>query len=144
MPQQLYSGKEVQNAFRCLESEQNEGKVVIQIMTEKFHTASILHRRVLSIPKLYFNPNKSFILVGGTELFGLEVIDWLIRRGARKIVLNLRKFKTSGYQAHCLHKWAQYEKVTVEIAKEDVTTLEGSSNVIAKARNLGSVAGIYE
>lgn len=143
MPKLVFSAKEIVNAFRYLDSDQIVAKVIIQIATEDFDNVSILHRKILATPKLYFDPSKSFLLIGGTELIGLEVADWMIRKGARKIIINSRKFSTTGYQAHCLHKWSQYERVKVEVAREDVTTLEGSLNLILKARQFGSVGGKY-
>lgn len=40
-----------------------------------------------------------YIVVGGLGGFGLELADWLIMRGARKLVLTSRRGITNGYQA---------------------------------------------
>lgn len=40
-----------------------------------------------------------YVVVGGLGGFGLELADWLILRGARKIVLNSRRGVTTGYQS---------------------------------------------
>lgn len=91
---------------------------------------------------MYFDPSKSFILVGGTGLCGLEIADWLIRNGARKIILNSRKGIKNGYQAFCLEKWSQWKGTIVKVFKDDTTSLVGAEALIGKAKELGPVAGM--
>lgn len=40
-----------------------------------------------------------YIVVGGLGGFGLELADWLILRGARKILLTSRRGISNGYQS---------------------------------------------
>lgn len=97
----------------------------------------------MATPKLYFDPTKSFILVGGTGLCGLEIADWLIRNGARKLVLNSRKGIRNGYQAYCLEKWSQWKGTVVKVSRDDAITMEGTEALVAKAMELGPVEGKY-
>jgi fatty acid synthase, animal type len=49
--------------------------------------------------RIYCDPNESIILVGGLGGFGLELADWLILRGCRKLVMSSRQGISNGYQA---------------------------------------------
>lgn len=40
-----------------------------------------------------------YIVVGGLGGFGLELADWLIMRGARKVLLTSRRGISNGYQS---------------------------------------------
>lgn len=48
----------------------------------------------------YFQPQCTQIIVGGLGGFGLELADWMILRGARKLVLTSRTGITKGYQSY--------------------------------------------
>lgn len=40
-----------------------------------------------------------YVIVGGLGGFGLELADWLIMRGARRLMLSSRRGISNGYQA---------------------------------------------
>ena len=46
-----------------------------------------------AVKKLLFDPVKCYIITGGLGGFGLELADWLIGRGATKLVLTTRSGK---------------------------------------------------
>lgn len=48
--------------------------------------------------RYYCYPEYSYIVTGGLGGFGLELTDWLVTRGARKIVLSSRTGVQTGYQ----------------------------------------------
>lgn len=52
------------------------------------------------IPKLYCNPEHSYIIAGGLGGFGLELADWLVLRGCRKLILSSRNGISQAYQAY--------------------------------------------
>lgn len=100
-------------------------------------------RKITATPKLHFHPDKSYILIGGTGLVGLELVDWLIRKGATKIVINARKSVTIGYKALCFHKWSKRKDVKIVTSSHDCVTLSGNEKLIANAVKLGPVGGKY-
>lgn len=113
----------------------------IQIRKEDSSTLKSPLRKIIATPKLYFYPEKSYILIGGTGLIGLEVADWIIRKGAKKVIINAESQISSGYPALCLHKWSMFEGVHVEVCIEDASTMAGSTELISKARRLGPIGG---
>ena len=82
------------------------------------------------------------LITGGLGGFGLELADWLVLRGARKLVLTSRKGVTSGYQAMRIRIWRLYGAKVV-ISTEDITKEEGVKNLLNVANALGPVTGIF-
>lgn len=54
----------------------------------------------LFIYRYFCNPDNSVIITGGLGGFGLELADWLVLRGARKLILTSRTGVTKGYQIY--------------------------------------------
>lgn len=108
---------------------------------ENVSTSKSPFKKIKATKKLYFYPDKSYLLIGGTGLIGLEVTDWIIRKGAKKIIINTEHPITSGYPALCLHKWSMYEGVNVEVCTEDASVITGLTKLIFKANNSGPIGG---
>lgn len=49
-----------------------------------------------AVAKFCCSPNNSYLIVGGLGGFGLELADWLVQRGARKLILTSRSGVTNG------------------------------------------------
>lgn len=141
MPRTVYSESEIEEAFRFLSSGKHKGKVLIRIRDEKLDVLRSPARMISAIPKVYFSPKKSFIVTGGLGGVGLELADWLVRKGAKNLILNSRKGLTNGYQTLCLKKWRQMG-INVEINKDNSTELKGAEKLIAVAESYGPVGGI--
>lgn len=82
------------------------------------------------------------MISGGLGGFGLELANWMIFRGAKKMVLTSRRGITSGYQALCVRRW-QESGVKVVISTADCATLAGTKKLIGEANSLGPVGGIF-
>lgn len=99
-------------------------------------------RSIPAIPRSYFHPDKSYIIVGGLGGLGMEIIEWLLSRGARKIVISNRSGVSNGYQAYSLRRWKNLGN-EVLITKNNLMTLQGSEELIQQALTLGPVGGIF-
>ncbi|XP_023310798.1 fatty acid synthase-like [Anoplophora glabripennis] len=139
LPRQIFKEDEIEDAFRLLSSGKHKGKILIELRKE---TRPIV-RTISAVPRMYFDPNKSYVLVGGLGGVGLELAEWLIRRGATKVILNSRRQIHNGYQSYCLKKWSKWNRVTVKINTDDTTALEGARNLVNCAKDLGPVGGIF-
>jgi len=74
--------------------------------------------------------------------FGLELVDWLVLRGARKLVLSSRTGIRTGYQSLHVRLWRSYgAKVVISLA--DITTESGVTDLLADANRLGQVDAIF-
>lgn len=96
---------------------------------------------LLSYPQLYFSCDKTYIIVGGLGGIGLELTNWLIEKGARKIILNARRNISNGYQLFSIKKWSRIEDVVIKVNLSDTTTLNGAEDLVKFAENLGPVGG---
>lgn len=110
-----------------------------------------------------------YVVIGGLGGFGLELIDWLILRGARKVVINSRRGISNGYQStrircvfffiyskkkikyksfNCKYfvsyfrAWTSYE-ANIVINTDNVTTQEGCINLLKTANSFGTVRAIF-
>lgn len=113
------------------------------------------------MPRMYVNPDFSYIIVGGLGGFGIEMTDWLVMRGCRKVVLSSRKGITLPHQQFRIRyallllgimiqfsiffffysQWKSYG-VTVEICTADIITYKGCCELIKAAEKIGPVGGI--
>jgi fatty acid synthase len=66
-------------------SGQHIGKVLLRIRQDE-NDESSLSLAVLN--RVYYGANESVIIVGGLGGFGIELTEWLISRGCKKIVLS--------------------------------------------------------
>jgi len=74
--------------------------------------------------------------------FGLELADWLVLRGARKLVLSSRTGMRTGYQSLRVRLWRSYgAKVVISLA--DITTESGVTDLLSDANRLGQVDAIF-
>ncbi|CAH1164765.1 unnamed protein product [Phaedon cochleariae] len=143
LPSTVFDETEVETAFRFLSSGKHKGKVLVQLRKEDPDTLKSPTRTIEAIPKVYFDPNKSYVIIGGLGGIGLELTDWLIKRGATKILLNSKRTVSTGHQAYCLRKWSQHKQVTVKVNTEDTTQLEGATRLVCEAKKLGPVGGVF-
>ena len=60
---------------------------------------------VRAICRSLCHPQHVYLITGGLGGFGLELAQWLINRGAKKLVLTSRTGIRTGYQARCVHFW---------------------------------------
>jgi fatty acid synthase len=81
-------------------------------------------------------------LTGGLGGFGLELADWLVLRGARKLVLTSRKGIKTGYQSLRVRIWRSCG-VRVVISLADITMKSGVRALLSDAKKLGQVDAIF-
>lgn len=93
----VYPANQIEQAFRFMASGKHMGKIVLKIRSSE-DDAQTLPLTVL--PRLYCNAEHSHIIPGGLGGFGLELADWLVMRGCRKLVLSSSRGITKQYQAY--------------------------------------------
>ena len=85
---------------------------------------------------------RTLLLAGGLGGFGLELADWLVLRGARKLVLTSRHGLKTGYQSLRVRTWRWYG-TTVVISVTDITTRTGVASLLSDANKLGPIDAIF-
>lgn len=93
----VFDVNELEKAYRYLATGKHVGKVLIKVRENSYDewTAPM---KVL--PRVYFDPNLVYIVPGGLGGFGLELIDWMVVRGARQIVISSKRGITNAYQSY--------------------------------------------
>ena len=91
----VFDACDVEEAFRYMASGKHIGKVLLKIRNNASDIES-LPIRVL--PKLYCDFDQTFIIIGGLGGFGLELSDWLILRGCKKLMLSSSRGISNAYQ----------------------------------------------
>lgn len=96
-------------------------KMLIEVRKEKSElTCSPSRMTVSAIYRTFFDPSHVYLIVGGLGGFGLELIQWMIGRGARNIMISSRRAlnpeKWSGYQRRCVDFWCTEQNVNVQFS----------------------------
>lgn len=92
----IFDASEIQDAFRYLASGKHIGKVLIQVRENETDPMTL----PLAVKQRVFcDETLSYVIVGGLGGFGLELADWLVLRGCKKLVLSSSRGITNGYQA---------------------------------------------
>lgn len=140
----VFERDQVEQAFRYMAQGKHIGKVVLQVRNEE-KGAAVQPASPLSLPAIcrtFCLASHSYIITGGLGGFGLELAEWLIERGACKLVLTSRSGIRNGYQAKRVREW-QSQGVKVLVSTNDVSTLGGTEKLIAEACALGPVGGVF-
>lgn len=135
----VFPASEIENAFRYLASGKHVGKVLLKIRDNPNDDFSV---PIAYLPRMYCNPDHSYVIAGGLGGFGLELADWLVLRGCRKLVMSSSRGITKAYQAYRIKMWEQYG-VKVLVNTENITTKKGCEALLLAATKLGPVGGIY-
>lgn len=72
------------------------GKVLLKIRENATDSKSL---PISVLPRVYCDPKMSYLIVGGLGGFGLELADWLVLRGCRKIAFSSSRGVSNAYQA---------------------------------------------
>ncbi|KAH9640519.1 hypothetical protein HF086_001568 [Spodoptera exigua] len=139
-----FESNEVENAFRYMAAGKHIGKVIVKIREEERSNRPVkpVATPIDAVPRYICHEDHVYVVVGGLGGFGLELADWLIMRGGRKILLTSRRGITNGYQSSRLRAWASYG-ADVQISTHDVTTESGCEEMLKMALSMGPVHAIF-
>ncbi|XP_075559945.1 fatty acid synthase-like [Dermacentor variabilis] len=138
-----FTREHTEEAFRFIASGKQIGKVVIQMRTEeRERTTRAPPLTVEAVARPCFYRHKSYVIVGGLGGFGLELAEWMVSRGCRKLLLISRSGVRTGYQRLCLQRWSDLG-ASVLVSNDDVSTQEGARKIVETATTMGPVGGIF-
>lgn len=140
----VFPKAKVEDAFRYMAQGKHIGKVLVQVHEEERESRLQGAQPALmaAISKTFCPPHKTYVIVGGLGGFGLELAQWLLVRGAQKLVLTSRSGIRTGYQAKQVSEWRS-RGVQVLVSTRDASSLEGARALIAEATQLGPVGGVF-
>lgn len=93
----VVEAKNIESAFRYMATGTHIGKILLKLR-ETPETAESLPISVL--PKVFCDFNGTFVLVGEMDDFSLELADWLVLRGCKKLSFSTGKGISNAYQAY--------------------------------------------
>ncbi|XP_019551217.3 fatty acid synthase-like [Aedes albopictus] len=135
----VFDAADLEKAMRFLASGKHMGKIVIKVR-ENENDAETLP--ITYFPHVFCNPDQVYVIVGGLGGFGLELADWLVLRGCRKLVFSSSRGITKPYQEFRIKTWHNYG-VHTHVCTADVTTMDGCRVLLKEASRFGSVSAIY-
>ncbi|XP_004639517.1 fatty acid synthase [Octodon degus] len=140
----VFPKAKVEDAFRYMAQGKHIGKVLVQVHEEERECSLQGAQPVpmVAISKTFCPSHKTYIITGGLGGFGLELAEWLLLRGAQKLVLTSRSGIRTGYQAKQVSDW-RTRGVQVLVSTRDASSLEGARALIAEASQLGPIGGIF-
>nr|WRO29226.1 FAS2 protein [Tuta absoluta] len=139
-----FEKNEVETAFRYMAAGKHIGKVIVKIRDEERSNRPVKPTvmPIDAVPRYTCHEDNVYVVVGGLGGFGLELADWLIMRGARKLLLTSRRGVVNGYQSTRLRAWASYG-ADVQISTYDITTEAGCEQMLKMANSMGMVEAIF-
>ena len=138
----IFDMNSIEKCFRYMSSGKHIGKVLIKISDEDKGRLSCKPMSVKAIPTTVFIPNKSYIIIGGLGGFGLEVIQWMVEKGAKKFVINSRNGMKNNFQKYCVTRFRKMNALIV-INDYDLTLKSEAKKLIDLATSMGEVGGIF-
>jgi len=103
----------------------------------------LLDAPILAHPRYYCLEHKCYIVLGGLGGFGLELIDWLIQRGAKNLVLTSRNGIRNGYQRSRVTLWPSYGVNVQIVTTADTSKYEDCKSILKIAEEQGLLDGIF-
>lgn len=116
--------------------------LITQVRNDDSNATQAVSAVVPAIARASCHPNKTYIITGGLGGFGLELAQWLVERGAKKLVLTSRSGVTTGYQARKLRRWAQIGAI-VQVLKLDASDAQQARQLVEEATKMGPVGAVF-
>jgi fatty acid synthase, animal type len=135
----VFDANDVQKAFKYMTTGKHVGKILLKIRENEDDKVTL---PIQVRPYVFFDPEKSYVLVGGLGGMGMEIADWMIMRNCKKLVFSSSRGISNSFQSYRLRIWQTYE-VDVVVNTSDVTTKEGCTELLEEANRLGQVGGIF-
>uniref|UniRef100_A0A8R1DF59 Fatty acid synthase n=1 Tax=Caenorhabditis japonica TaxID=281687 RepID=A0A8R1DF59_CAEJA len=139
----LFPADKAEEAFRFMSAGKHIGKVIMEIRQEEpTKICPPSNITVRAICRTLCHPQHTYLITGGLGGFGLELAQWLINRGARKLVLTSRTGIRTGYQARCVHFWRR-TGVSVLVSTLNISKASDADELIRQCQTMGPVGGIF-
>ncbi|KAJ8680788.1 hypothetical protein QAD02_016575 [Eretmocerus hayati] len=139
LPRTTHRRESLQEVFR--DSLQNgfHNKIIIRVQPETSKTNG-----ALAIPRLYCSGKKSYVILEGLTDFGLELVDWLITRGAKHIVIGSKSDNNSSYKNLRILLWQSYGVQVVVREGIDISQKSNLNSVFKEAVSIGPIDAIFD
>lgn len=132
LPSTVFPADKIEDAFRYMARGHHIGKVLIDFNNEP----------VITEKKFWCSAEETWLITGGLGGFGLELADWLVEKGAKKIVLCGRSGIRNSYQQYRVEHWRKMG-VNIEIQTDDIGNVDQMHNLIKSLESDRPLGGIF-
>ena len=137
LPFKAFPISQAEEAFRYLAQARNIGKNILVVEGESVPVGPP------DDPNRLFRSDASYLITGGFGGFGLEVAQWMVKRGAGCLVLNGRKGPTTVEHKRAIEAMTA-AGARIEVAKGDVSKGEDVARIIAEIdSSLPPLRGVF-
>nr|XP_027194954.1 fatty acid synthase-like [Dermatophagoides pteronyssinus] len=143
----IFEIDQIEQAFRHMINGTHIGKVLIRIRNEKDDLNKII--KVDALVKTWFDIEKVYIIAGGLGGVGLELIYWMILRGARKFMITSRSGIRSSYQRVFFERFKMIEqychnyRIEYRISIKNIADYDDCCRLIEETKTFGVIGGIF-
>jgi len=135
LPFRAFDGEQAVEAFRLMQKSGHLGKIVVRPRAPAGLPQSA------AVARYAADPVGAHVIVGGLGGLGIEIARWLVRRGARHLVLLGRTASPTGEAAAWIDR-SRAAGVSVELAACDVADEAALGAVLEDIRTRAPIAGI--
>lgn len=119
----IFSPQDVEHAFRFMASGKHIGKVLVRVRDDNSNVDITCFKSMLC------HPTKAYIVLGGLGGFGMEIVYYLVSKGAVSIMISSRSGVRDPYQRYCVSRLEQ-KGIKVLICKADITKESGCQQLL--------------
>ena len=116
----VFERHQIEDAFRFMAQGKHMGKVLVKVCEPTEFLTTGQTPFVTGYPRVWFSPMKTYIVTGGLGGFGLELTQWIVERGARRVILTSRSGVRTGYQARKLRTLQEEFGCQIQVSSFDV------------------------
>ena len=115
-------------------------QTLIQVQPEENSSKT----EALAVPRVYCSSTKTYLIIEGLTDFGLELIDFLVVRGVRNIVISSGTKSERGYCNFRLGLWRSYGVNLIIREDLDLSKKQNVKALMKEAASLGTIDAIFD
>ncbi|KAI1349204.1 polyketide synthase PksD [Xylaria sp. FL0043] len=127
VPLHIYDVDSVEDAFRYLASGNNTGRILIRIDPSTSIQKLLIKQRTWT-----FDANATYLIAGGLGGIGRSILRWMVRRGAKYLLVPSRSGAISAAASEVLHELSN-QNIVVSTPKCDVSSKESLSQMLEES-----------
>lgn len=101
------------------------------------------NNKALALPRFICKSEASYLIIEGLSYFGLELVDFLVSRGAKNIVI-VSEAKNTGLYSNPINMWKQYGVSVVVHEKVDLSHRQRFITLFKQIHSLGTIDAIFD
>ncbi|XP_044748944.1 fatty acid synthase-like [Coccinella septempunctata] len=140
---EVFGVEEIESALKHFQSDSHCGKIILKIRDEEESNTTLpLPRKMRALAKVHFNPNKSYIIIGGLGGLGLELMKIICSSGGKHVILNTRTPPANGYRNYVIQTMNTWG-CDVHLNHYDTSIFSNADKLLREALSKAPIGGIF-